>query len=561
VTETAAKAHPAWSDACLALRLFAADPAGLGGIALHARSGPVRDRFLAQLPAPTCRLPAELTDEALFGGLDLAASLASGRPLHSQGLLAVSRGAILLAPMAERMSPATASRLAGALDRGDAAGLVLLDEGIDDEHPPAALLDRLAFHIDLETLSHRDATADTPGHAAAAGTLAGVALADDLLAALCGTALALGIASPRAALLAARAARASAFVHGRADASTEDATIAARLVLSPRATILPAETQDEPANQPEPAPETSQSGAERNAEDANDGPAESALIVLQAARAAIPAGLLAEAQGAPARARPSNAGASGQRRRGSLHGRPAGIRPGRLAAGLRLNLVETLRAAAPWQRLRAPHQTGAFPLHIRQEDFRVVRTIQRARSTIIFLVDASGSNALNRLAEAKGAVELLLAECYTRRDEVAVIAFRGQSTQALLPPTRSLVRAKRCLATLPGGGGTPLAAAIDAGTTLALTVSRSGATPSIVLLTDGRANVTRAGTGGRRQAAEQALHSARRLRATRMTALLIDTSPRPAAEASALAAAMGARYLPLPYADATGLSRAIRAQT
>ena len=100
-----------------------------------------------------------------------------------------------------------------------------------------------------------------------------------------------------------------------------------------------------------------------------------------------------------------------------------------------------------------------------------------------------GSSALHRLAEAKGAVELLLADCYVRRDSVAVLAFRGRSAELLLPPTRSLVRAKRSLAELPGGGGTPLAAGIDAARELAFAVRRRGDTAVVVVLSDGRANL------------------------------------------------------------------------
>jgi magnesium chelatase subunit D len=92
----------------------------------------------------------------------------------------------------------------------------------------------------------------------------------------------------------------------------------------------------------------------------------------------------------------------------------------------------------------------------------VSRFKQRRETTTIFVVDASGSAALHRLAEAKGAVELLLADCYVRRDRVAMLAFRGKGAELMLPPTRSLVRAKRSLAGLPGGGGTPLAAGMDA---------------------------------------------------------------------------------------------------
>ena len=118
----------------------------------------------------------------------------------------------------------------------------------------------------------------------------------------------------------------------------------------------------------------------------------------------------------------------------------------------------------------------------RADDFHFTRLQPKRQSTTIFAVDASGSSALHRLAEAKGAVELLLADCYVRRDQVAVIAFRGCGAELLLPPTRSLVRAKRVLNGLPGGGSTPLAAALDAARTQAvsravLAATRGSATP------------------------------------------------------------------------------------
>jgi magnesium chelatase subunit D len=232
-----------------------------------------------------------------------------------------------------------------------------------------------------------------------------------------------------------------------------------------------------------------------------------------------------------------------------------------------LNLLATLTAAAPWQPVRrraasnGDRETGpGVPrrIEVRPDDFRIVRFRQRTETSIVFAVDASGSAALNRLGEAKGAVELLLADCYVRRDHVALIAFRGCEATLLLPPTRSLARAKRSLAGLPGGGATPLAAGIDAAAILADTERRRGRTPVIVLLTDGRANMTRDGTGGRRLAETEALVSARAPRDAGFTVLLVDTSPRPNPFARTLADVMDARYLPLPRADASTLSRAVR---
>jgi magnesium chelatase subunit D len=249
-----------------------------------------------------------------------------------------------------------------------------------------------------------------------------------------------------------------------------------------------------------------------------------------------------------------------------LRGRPNGVRRGEPRSGVRLNLIETLRAAAPWQALRRAQASQAEPLspariQVRREDFHITRFKQRSQTTTVFVVDASGSSALNRLAEAKGAVELLLADCYVRRDSVAVLAFRGRSAELMLPPTRSLVRAKRSLAGLPGGGGTPLAHGIDAAVALADTVRRRGDTPLIVLLTDGRANIARDGSPGRPRAHEDALSAARQLRVAGFSALLLDTSPQPQAQAEQLAQAMGAAYLPLPHAGAAVLSQAVRGAT
>ena len=224
-------------------------------------------------------------------------------------------------------------------------------------------------------------------------------------------------------------------------------------------------------------------------------------------------------------------------------------------------MLQTLRAAIPWQKLRQATRTEAAPrLIITRDDFHLRRYQRPRETTTIFAVDASGSQALNRLAEAKGAVELLLADCYVRRDRVALIAFRGNSAETLLLPTRSLVRAKRSLQALPGGGGTPLAAAIEAAAGLASLVrSRDGGQALVVFLTDARANVARDGKPGRDAAMNDALLAARAMRADGISCLLIDTSPRPQPPALALAQAMAARYVALPQADSAAVFAAVSA--
>jgi magnesium chelatase subunit D len=370
--------------------------------------------------------------------------------------------------------------------------------------------------------------------------------------------------------LALRVARAAAALDGREAVTEEDAALAARLVLAHRATRLPQpETDDAQQAAPEePPPPPPPSDRDREAPDDRDDAAaaqELAERVVEATQAAIPPGLLALiAMGERTRSRTQAGGRSGALQKGWIRGRPVGARRGEPRGGARLNVLETLRAAAPWQGLRARQATGeaqARRIHVRREDFHVTRFKQNTSTTAIFVVDASGSSALHRLAEAKGAVELLLADCYVRRDRVAVIAFRGPHAELLLPPTRSLARAKRSLAGLPGGGGTPLAAALDAARSLAESVRRAGDTPVVVMLTDGRANIARDGTPGRERATQDALAAAATLRACGASALLLDTSPQPQTGAQALAQCMGATYLPLPHADARAMSQAVRLAT
>ena len=615
-------------DAATIAALLAVDVVGLGGVALRCSPGAERDEWLSLLkqllPAntPFRRIPLNINDTALLGGLDLGATLHAGRPVAQQGVLAQSDGGVVLLAMAERLSVGTAARLAAVLDTHEVAierdsltvrrparlGMVALDEGVgDDEKLPAVLLDRLAFHVVFDERANKDDSRDASIWEAAEimkarALLPQVVASDETVQALCAAALALGIDSLRAPLLALRAARAAAALSGQMEVCEEHVAVAARLVLAPRATRLPAappqESEDEvenqaedqqdekPASKPEdPSAETQDSDNSDTGEESppNVDPSESdagsslAETVLEAAQAGIPPGLLAAIKlGKAAKARAQAAGRSGAVQKSPTRGRPLGARRGEPRAGARLNVIETLRAAAPWQMLRrreaamraspskpaAPDQLETSQrIFVRREDFHITRFKQVGQTTTVFVVDASGSSALNRLAEAKGAVELLLADCYVRRDRVSVLAFRGKTAELLLPPTRSLARAKRSLAGLPGGGGTPLASAIDAARELADQITRRGETPIIVLLTDGRGNIARDGAPGRTRANEDALAAARQMRVDGVTCLLMDTSPQPQPAAQLLAQEMGAAYVPLPYAGAQMLSQVVRAAT
>jgi len=559
-----------FSDAVIACRLFLAAPQSFGGIVLRGAS-PARDALVAALQDALTssgraarRLPGHVDDARLLGGIDIAASLASGRTVTETGLIAQARGGALIVPMAERLEAGIAGRLAQALDEGeDGPALILLDDGIEaDETPPESLRERCAFWCDLSAA--REGACPPLG---APGAMADGAPLDDVArAVLVSVAGALGIASVRPLLFAQGAARVHAALAGRDGPGEADLAAAVRLVLAPRATQLPEldappedAHEDAPESEP-PPPEPPEDGPDEDKAETEPEPGDTPLeeMLIEAAAAALPPDLLAQlAQGrAPRR---SGGGGTGKRRKSGLRGKPLGARPGMPRGGARLALIDTLRAAVPWQEVRRREvgARGDGPIQMRKEDLRVRRFEDKAARVTIFALDASGSAAAARLAEAKGAVELMLAQAYVTRSEVAVIAFRAGEAELLLPPTRSLTRARRALSELPGGGGTPLAMGLNAARECAEMVMKRGRSPSLVILTDGRANLDALGQPGRRKAAEDAEAAAKAIAREGIEGLVIDISARAGPEGARLAEAMQARYLALPRADAGTLAGAI----
>lgn len=598
--------------------LLAVDARGLGGAMLdhplHEQARAFSSLVQRVLPqgAPLRRVPSSVTPDRLYGGVDLAATLSTGRIVAERGVLAAADGGVIVVPMAERLSVAARTALCEVLDHAEvqvardgiseqhAARIcaVIMDESVDDETVHDALRDRLAFVVRmsgsaaealLEEADDQDLASWERQTRDARHRLMSVSVDESWIVAICETADAFGIDSVRAPLMALRCARAHAALHGRLMLIEADAEMAAALVLAPRATRLPPppeEPPEEPANENEPPgepppsppestppPEPPEPPAEPPPEppdadtedDAPTPPSSNTDVLREAVTSALPPGMLAQllekVNGGTMQGR------VGAEKQNMMRGRPRGARSGLPRGGARLHLLETLRAAAPWQRARLAHAAPAAaesPAHrrprvnIRREDFRIRRFIEKTGTTVLFVVDASGSSALNRLSEAKGAVEMLLAESYARRDRVSLIAFRGQGTELLLPPTRALARAKKVLAALPGGGGTPLAHAIDAALEQALAAKRAGSAPLVVMLTDGRANIARDGAPGRPGAERDALMASARFAQQRIPAMFVDTSSRGEPVARRVAEAMRARYVLLPAANAKALGGLVR---
>lgn len=581
-----------WLQAERVAALLAVDPVGLGGVHIAGGEEQLVRRWLEGLAgllppgAPQVMMPAHGEDAALLGGLSVERSLASGSLVAEPGLLARADGGLLVARRAESLDAARAALIAGAMDHGEiriersglsqadpaAFSLVLLDTGEPGEPPPpGALLDRVAFKLGLCAVPERCADGFADGRAeieAARKRLGGVTVSDDALEAIMVAAGAVGIASLRAPIFVLRAARAIAALDGEPAVTAAALEEAGALVLGHRAALVdtPPAPEPEPPETEPPGPEASPSPPEDEAPEQGagqetgpeDGAAEERLIeAIRSAAAAAALDALAARLPSPG-ATAARAGRSGAESRRQSNGRPDRALPRQRLRSGRIDLPASLRAALPMQRLRSRKAGPARTLHLRPDDLRVKTYRHRSETTVIFLVDASGSSALNRMGEAKGAVEHLLSDCYSRRDHVALIAVRGAQPELLLPPCRALTRARRALSSLPSGGTTPLAGGLELAGEMAAREGRAGRTPFIVILSDGRGNVALDGSTERARAGEDLDRAARHLATLGAGTLYFDTARRPGARGEALARALGADYRHLPFASARRISEAVR---
>ena len=622
-----------WNDAMTSLQLLQIDSHGWGGIWLRAPFGPVRElwlRHLSETGLNTVKLPGNIDVERLLGGIDLSRTLQSGLLQMQTGLLQQADLGLVCISMAERFPTALIAPMTQAMDTQSLPplkinntessvrtqfGVVALDESMADDPPMSpALQERLGLWFDLQDIAPSDVSdvslntrkddnaLDVMGIQIAPDALARmkqslphIQWTDEQVLAVCSTAQGLGIDSLRVPTLALRVACCHAALHARSHIADDDLAFAARRVLAPRATQLPAPAENasdtEPQNssdssaEPDQAQEQSSNSLEptetpnpsesakdeedtssndTSEEDTNtqdevplDLPSSENLqeMMIAAALASLPPDVLEGLLTKPGRNLGNTSGRSGQFRSGTQRGRPLPPRTGRPGGHARLHILSTLRAAAPKQRLRGNTQQGRVA--IRSEDFHVHRYQQHSASCLILALDASGSAALQRLAEAKGAVELLLQQSYARRDSVCIVSFKGAKAQLLLPMTRSLVRAKRAMMGLPGGGGTPLALALKMACEQATQLQRQGVTPILVVLSDGRANVNLQGLGGRAQAQADAQQWAAQWRQTGHRCLWIDTSLQPDTQVQNMAQTMGGSYLPMPQVQAQRMASAM----
>jgi magnesium chelatase subunit D len=563
-----------WQDALLAARVLSIAGAHLGGIHLRAGSGPVRDAWLQAFAALTgpdklITIPVSSSMDRLCGGMDVHATLTTGKVEIQTGLLAKADGGFAVISGAERLEANAIGAITQAMElktvesafgtakslQHSRFGLIAIDEAAPGETGLASSLnERLALNISLDGISW--STINTRMSSIAAEPprdIHSVKISDTWIEVAM---KALSSPSPRRLILTLNVAKALAALERRAEVSLRDLLTAVRLS-GYSSEQLESQEQDQQRQAEQQQDEIldlqPQSSSDKFPDD----------MMIDATLADI-RGIELAIDAVRSNSRLSGSkGTSGERRNKARRGRVLGLRERPPFPDARPDIVATLRAAAPWQLIRRAERTakGLPPLDrviLQSSDFRYRHYQDCRESAVIFAVDASGSTAMDRLGEAKGAVELLLADCYAQRHHVALVAFRGVEAETLLAPTRSLVRAKRGLQALPGGGTTPLASGLKRATELALAAKSKGQTPLLVIISDGSGNIDLEGNPGRTKANDDTMKIARLIAGHKLNSMVIDIGRRGAAKGQPLAEAMGGDYKPLPYASAKAMSSFIQ---
>jgi magnesium chelatase subunit D len=589
-----------------ALLLLAVDPS-LGGVVIPASVGSGKSTlaraFARLLPegTPFVELPINVTEDRLLGGLNLEMALATGKRVIEKGLLAKANGGVLYVDSLNLLDSMISAQLIDTISRG---AVVIEREGLSAVHEAKfmlvatfdpsdgevrmGLLDRIGIIVPFSAQSTAEVRAEVvrcvrakelehaTDHAeaeqeetalralilAARADLKKVVLYDEQLEALVQTALELGVEGNRADVFAAKVAVANAALNGETEVGDDDLKLAAKLVLLPRATRIP-EKEEEPiesiAPPQTPPPENGNNEESQTNEPQLPSPEDLSNMLLETIETVLPESMLNLNFAQQRKGKSGKRGVAENKRRGKYIRAVSGsLQEGKLA------LIPTLMAAAPWQRTRRTEPQGRVKnrLIIKKEDIRIKRFRDKAGTLFVFVVDSSGSMALNRMRQAKGAVSHLLQSAYIHRDQVALVAFRGKKAEVLLPPSQSVERAKRELDVLLTGGGTPLASALlTAWKTIVQMRDKSNLQATLVLITDGRANVALDQSQGDREKIQKELNELSALiRSDNIHSIVIDTQMNflTKGEAQQLAQKLGGKYVYLPNARAEQIAQAVQ---
>ena len=538
------------------------DPS-LGSLSINSNYSTVREAFLSNLlsllkPKRLKKIYPFQNPTDFAKSINMIDTLTFGMPKYNNDIFSSSNIALILTNT-EKMQKGLATFLRDKIKSNKDKFFIALDESEGSDVSGANLSDYLIFSINLDGTRYKDlkkVTINRKKISEARNNLATVEVNKRELDYLIASSEMFSISNMHTIFCTLKVAKAICAYKGEKRVSREDINLAISLSMIHKAKQIPEFQQEEKAKSAENErlrdnDESKANNSELNSEDKK--------MLIDALKISLPNNLIESllSKNSQTISVTESAG-SGERNNNFSAGRPIPSISRKYSSDKRIDLMGTLTRAIPWQKLRSSSVTKNRKIIIYPQDIMIKRFEKQSERLLIFLVDASGSNAIGRLAEAKGAIEILLSDAYAKRDNVALISFSGLKADPLLLPTKSLVTAKKKLSSLPGGGATPLAKGLLEAFKMADAARSRSIKPIIILLSDGRGNMTLDGVGNRVKAIEDTTYIASLIKRNAINNIFIDTSRRKTPMADELARELNGHYFQLPMANSSSISKAVQ---